>query len=108
MISQLGYHGKIWVKGFAKNPILLIERARFLSHLEIEIYVGIRVCTGNLCKNPLATKYIQEKGYYELLILLCMLFVRIFVHTKECKHRNQIGVEPVLNHGVMKWCWNSS
>ena len=37
----------------------------------------------------------KEKVYCELLLSLSMLFVHIFVHTRECDRSTQIGVEHI-------------
>ena len=48
---------------FEKNQIymLLLERNHFLSHKVLFIHVGNSVCTDNLRKNLVCTKYLQEK-----------------------------------------------
>ena len=45
-------------------------------------------------RNFVDTKHVQEKVYFELLVLLYMLFIYLFIHTRECDHSNQVGVEP--------------
>ena len=36
-----------------------------------------------------------KKGYYELLITLCVIIVHNFVHTSKCDHINQVCMKPV-------------
>ena len=50
-----------WSLKKTRNPIVLLERARFPSHTVLEIYTGNRVCNGNLLRNCLHTMYEQEK-----------------------------------------------
>ena len=88
--------------------MLLIKRACFSSHLVLKIYVENCVRTRNIRINGVHTSYGQEKGYYELLSLLSMLFVHLFVHIRECDYSTQVGVEPVFyldinNLGVFVW-----
>ena len=40
------------------------------------------VCTRSLRRNWVNTKYVQEKGYWELLVLRSMLFVHFYYITK--------------------------
>ena len=39
-----------------------------------------------------------KKGYFELPVLLCMIFVRSFVHTRESDFIIQVSVEPVYRY----------
>ena len=79
-----------------RNPILLLKRAPFFSHLVLGIYVGTWIRTENLSINPVNTKYVQGKGYCELLVSLSMLYVKLFVHIREYDRSTQVGVEPVI------------
>ena len=51
-------------------------------------HVGLR-------RNRIDTKYVQEKGYCNILVLLYMLFVNIFIRTRECNRSTKVGVEPI-------------
>ena len=44
----------------------------------------------------IATKYVQEKGYRELLVLLSMLFVHLLIQTREYNFSIQVYVETVF------------
>ena len=33
-----------------------------------------------------------------------MMIVHIFVHTRECDCRIQVGVEPILSYKALFWC----
>ena len=65
------------LKGFTQSPILLLEMYRFPSHLVQGIYIGNILHTGNLHISGVCTDYVQEKGYYGLLV-----FIYDFVHLK--------------------------
>ena len=56
-------HNSLWLflKVLRINSILLSERARFLSHLTVGIYVGNCEHTGNLCIIRVCTEYLQGK-----------------------------------------------
>ena len=50
-----------------------------------------------ICINYVNTKYLQGKRKLRApLVLISMLFVHIFVHTKEYNRSTQVGVEPVI------------
>ena len=51
----------------------------------------------NIRRDYAHNKYVQEKGYYKLLVLLSMFFVHLFVHTRVYDNSAQVDVEPVLN-----------
>ena len=88
----------LFLKGFAQKEILvlLLGRAHFSRYLVLVMNVGNHVHTGNLRRNLVKTKIVQEKGYFELVVYLSILFVQIFVHTRECNLSNQVGVEHVF------------
>ena len=44
------------------------------------------------------------KIYFDILILLCMMIVHIFVHTRERDSINQVGEEPILSYMDLFWC----
>ena len=62
------------------------------------IYAENRVHTRNL----LRTKYAQEKGYINLLVLLSILFVQFFIHTKKCGCITHVCVQYVIYGGMFK------
>ena len=67
-----------------------------MSHLVLGNYAENHIRTWDLCRDRVDIKYVQEKGYCEILVSLCMLFVHLFVHTKECDRSTHIGVEPIF------------
>ena len=73
------------------------KRARFSSDIVLDIYVE----TVYVLRIYKETGYIQnmykKKIYCELLVLLSMLFVQLFVHTRECDCSTLVGVETVLS-----------
>ena len=89
-------------KDFAQNPIPILlplnsvffETPSTGNILSETMYIlGIYVETGyvlSMCQ--VCTRNI----YSELLILLSMLFMHHFVHTREYDYSNQVGVEPLL------------
>ena len=91
---------------FHKTPNLdlLIERACFLRKLVPGIYPGNCIRNGNLRRNPVNARYVQENIYFELLVSLSILFEQIFIHTIEFACSTQVGVEPVLEY--FWWCLN--
>ena len=53
------------------------------------------MCTGELQRNDVNIKYVQENNF-KLLLLIYMLYVQILVHTRECDCSTQVGVESIL------------
>ena len=53
--------------------------------------------TGNLGINRVNTKYVPEKGYDELLVLISMLFMHLFKYTGEYNNNTKVGLEPVFS-----------
>ena len=81
----------LWLfKSYARNKksILLIERARFLPPN-----------TGNLIRNCVRTKCVHGIVYYKLLVLLFIILLNLFIHTRECDPNTQVDVSPV--HHIM-------
>ena len=79
------------------NPFLLFKRAYFSSHLVLGLYNRNRVRAGNLCRNRVHTKYVQEKWYCKLLVSLYMVFLHLFKHARERDHSTQVDIEPIKN-----------
>ena len=63
---------------FAKE----LKRACFLSHILLEIYVKMTYALGIYVETAYTLSIYKKKGYCELLVLLSMLFVKLFVHTR--------------------------
>ena len=76
----LGYYSL----GFEQNPKFNIidQKSLFSSHPVLGIYVKKRVQIENLCRNCIHTRYLQKKRYCDLQILIYILFVRHFTHTR--------------------------
>ena len=71
-----------------------------MSHIVLEIYFKNRVGPDNLLRNSVHTKYVQEKGYRNLLVSQYLLFLKLFLHNRELYCSNQVGVEPVFTFRV--------
>ena len=40
----------------------------------------------------------------DILILICIAIVQIFAQTRECDHRTEVGVEPILSYMALLLC----
>ena len=47
-------------------------------------------------RNVIHIKYVKEKKIFQVIILLCIIFVHLFIHKRECDFINQVGVKPVI------------
>ena len=61
----------------------------------LKIYLETLVCTDNVRQHSVHTENVQEKGYFEILVFLTMLFVHPFVHTRGHECITQVDVKPV-------------
>ena len=84
------------IKILHKNPnlVLLLEKNHFLSQPVLGIYVKNPTGTGNSRRKSPCITYVKEKIYREILVSLSMLFVHLFVYTRECERSTEVGVEP--------------
>ena len=89
-----------FLKGFAQNPTsnFIAQKSPFFDQSSTEnIRRKPAYLLGICAETTLVPSIYKKKGYYELIVLLSMLSVHLFVHTRECESNAQVGVEPVYD-----------